>query len=548
MTILFLMDSPEYLRFYDSAIEELASRGHEVALAVNSGRAKKPVGLEGLQQYADRVRVLGVVPRHEGRWAGVATGVRATMDFVRVLHPRFAGARALRARIKRKVLPRAYHWLDAIPRLSPGIVRVLERGLMTLEQAIPVCEPMVAWLRAEAPDVLLVSPLVAAASEQVDWVKAARVAGIRTAVGIASWDNLTNKGLLRIEPDAVLVWNEAQKREAREYHYIADARITVTGAQLFDRWFDRRVTRDRAAFCRRVGLPDDRPFVLFTGSSSFISESAAEVAFVRRWLGALRAIGDPVLADVNVLVRPHPYNFHRWADAPLAAERGVAVFPRAGYNPVEAENRADFFDSLFHAAAVVGINTSAMIEAAIVGRPVLSMLAPEFAGTQEGTIHFQHLLPEHGGFLRIAATLDEHVTQLADRLRDPASSRAETARFVASFIRPHGIERASTPVFADALERLAAAPAPVPRPAPWWAPLLRPAALALAAPVAIANTLGRRETRNRVRRRVDGAWRRTRKTASRTAGLAAGRMRRWLQTAGKRLSRSLMRIQKARAR
>src|SRR6185503_7271580 len=70
MTILLLMDSPEYLRFYDSAIEELVSRGHEVALAVNSGRAKKPVGLEGLQQYADRVRVLGVVPQHEGRWAG----------------------------------------------------------------------------------------------------------------------------------------------------------------------------------------------------------------------------------------------------------------------------------------------------------------------------------------------------------------------------------------------------------------------------------------------------------------------------------------------
>jgi hypothetical protein len=548
MTILLLMDSPEYLRFYDSAIEELVSRGHEVALAVNSGRAKKPVGLEGLQQYADRVRVLGVVPQHEGRWAGVATGVRATMDFVRFLHPRFAGATALRARIKRKVLPRAYHWLDAIPRLSPGLVRWVERGLMALERAIPVCEPMAAWLRAEAPDVLLVSPLVAAASDQVDWVKAAQAAGVRTAVGIASWDNLTNKGLLRIEPDAVLVWNEAQKREAHEYHYIPEAKIAVTGAQLFDRWFDRRVTNDRAAFCERAGLPDDGPFVLFTGSSSFISESGAEVAFVRRWIDALRASGDPVLTGVNVLMRPHPYNFHRWADEPLAGRDGVAVFPRAGYNPVDADNRADFFDSLFHAAAVVGINTSAMIEAAIVGRPVLSMLAPEFAGTQEGTIHFHHLLPEHGGFLRIAATLDEHVAQLGDRLRHPASSRAETARFVASFIRPHGVERPATPVFADAIERLAAAPAPQPRSAPWWAPLLRPVALALAAPVALVDSLGRSETRNRLRRRADGAWRRTRKSAARTTGLAAGRVRRWLQTAGKRINRSLLRFQRARAR
>jgi len=548
MKLLFLMDSPEYLRFYDSAIEELASRGHSVAIAVNSGRARKPVGLDGLQRYADRVRVLGVVPQHEGRWASVATGVRATMDFVRFLHPRFAGAHALRARIKRKVLPRAYHWLDAIPRLSPWVVRAWQRGLMALERAIPVCEPMTALLRAEAPDVLIVSPLVAAASEQVDWVKAAQAAGVRTAVAIASWDNLTNKGLLRIEPDQVIVWNEAQKREAHEYHYIPEAKIAVTGAQLFDRWFDGGVTRDRAVFCERVGLPDDGPFVLFTGSSSFISESAAEVAFVRRWVEALRTSGDPALTGVNVLMRPHPYNCHRWESDPLADLRGVAVFPRTGYNPVDAANRADFFDSLFHAAAVVGINTSAMIEAAIVGRPVLSLLAPEFAGTQEGTIHFHHLLPEHGGFLRIASALDEHVAQLADRLRSPAASRAETDRFVASFIRPHGVDRPATPVFADVIERLAARPAPAPRPAPVWAPLLRPVALALAAPVALVNTLGRSETRNRLRRRADGAWRRSRKSVARTTGLARGRIVRAVHTTGKRWRRTMVRLRGAGAR
>ena len=34
MKVFFLMDSPEYLRFYDTAIDELASRGHRVTLAV----------------------------------------------------------------------------------------------------------------------------------------------------------------------------------------------------------------------------------------------------------------------------------------------------------------------------------------------------------------------------------------------------------------------------------------------------------------------------------------------------------------------------------
>ena len=66
MKILFVMDTPEYLRFYDSAIEEMAARGHSVAIAVNHLNAKKPVGLKGLSAYADRVRVFGVVPSHEG--------------------------------------------------------------------------------------------------------------------------------------------------------------------------------------------------------------------------------------------------------------------------------------------------------------------------------------------------------------------------------------------------------------------------------------------------------------------------------------------------
>ena len=485
MKVLFLMDSPEYLRFYDTAVEEMAARGHAVSIGVNSQRSKKPVGVEGLKAYADRVSVLGVVPLRTGFWAEAGHGVRALMDFIRFLHPQFAEARALRLRMKRKVLPRAYHWLDAIPRLSADTVRRLINLLAGVERAIPVHRPIADYLREQSPDVLLISPLVTSASEQVDWVKAARAAGIRSAVCVASWDNLTNKGLLRIEPGQVLVWNEAQKREAVEFHYIPADKVVVTGAQLFDKWFERSVTLDREAFCGRVGLPDARAFILFTGSSSFISETGAEVAFVRRWVQALRASGDPRLAQANILVRPHPYNFHLWAGDPVADLPGVAVYPRQGYNPIAPENRNDFFDSLYHSSVVVGVNTSAMVEAAIVGRPVCSLLAPEFAGTQEGTIHFRHLLPENGGFLRIAPTVEAHVQQVAECLRDPEATRAETGRFVASFIRPAGVTQPATPLFANAVERLAALPAPVPVPAPAWRVLVWPP-LALATSVAVA--------------------------------------------------------------
>jgi hypothetical protein len=514
MKILFVWDSPEYLRFYDSAIEECAARGHDVAIAVVNASHKKPVGLEGLKAYADRVRVLGVVPEHTGMWGAIAHGLRGIMDFVRYLHPRFASATSLRARMKRKVLPAAYHWLDAIPQLAPAHVERAERMLMAAERAIPVCRPIAEFLAEQAPDVMLVSPLIDAASEQVDWVKAAQSDGIRSAACVASWDNLTNKGLLRVEPDLVIVWNEAQKREAHEYHYIPMGKIVATGAQLFDRWFMKRVTRDRQAFGERVGLRDGQPFLLFTGSSSFISESRAEVAFVRKWIAALRASTDPSLREINVLVRPHPYNCHAWDPDPLSDLPGAVFFPRGGYNPIDPDNRADFFDSIYHSAAVVGINTSAMIEAAIIGRPVFSILAEEFSGTQEGTIHFHHLLPEHGGCVRIASTIDEHVQQLSERLRDLEGAQAETRRFIGSFIRPHGIERPATPIFVDAVERLAAAPAPRPRVVPFWSYCLRPVVFAAAVPGGIGAWLARPDPLKPMRKRVHQFTHRRRKAVT----------------------------------
>ena len=443
------------------------------------------------------------------------------------------------------MLPLAYHWLDAIPRLSPGAVRTIERTLMACDRAIPSYPLILDFLRETAPDVLLVSPLVDAASKQVAWIKGARALGIRMCACVASWDNLTNKGLLRIEPDLVVVWNDALKREAHQYHYIPEEKIVTTGAQLFDRWFASMMTRSRDEFCARVGLPDGRPFLLFTGSSSFISESHAEATFVRRWVAALRSSADPRMQEVNVLVRPHPYNCRAWDPDPVADLRGVAVFPRRGYNPIDADNRADFYDSSHHSAAVVGINTSAMIEAAIIGRPVFSLLADEFADTQEGTIHFHHLLPENGGCVRIASTLEEHVRQLSERLRDPEGARTETERFIAGFIRPHGVDRPATPIFADAIERLAASLRPAPQAMPVWAPAVWPVIVSTSVMAAVVDWARRRPFKP-VRRVIEKAAHRTRKTVVRSTAVASKRMKRRAKLVGKRWQKSVVKPLRAR--
>jgi hypothetical protein len=410
--------------------------------------------------------------------------VRGGMDYARYLHPRFADAPALRQRLARKGLPPALRGIDErLGTYGDGTVGRIVGGLQTLERGIPVSPAIERFLEQHHPDVVVVSPLVDVGSDQVDVVRAARRRGIRVVAAIASWDNLTNKGLLRVQPDAVLVWNEAQKREAVELHGVPAERVIVTGAQLFDKWFGRQPARSLEAFAARVGLPQAERFILFTGSSMFISAPEREVPFVKRWVEALRASAHVSLREAPILIRPHPYNGWIWADVDMSAYPDVAVWPRGRYNPVDADERNDFFDSLFYSRAVVGINTSAMVEAAIIGRPVHSIVTDDFASTQEGTLHFHHLLPEHGGFLQIGRGFEHHLDLLAASLDDEAGARAQTQRFVASFLRPHGLERPCTPLVAEAIEQVGgAAPAAGEGPAPFarlLARTLRPLATAL---------------------------------------------------------------------
>jgi hypothetical protein len=325
-------------------------------------------------------------------------------------------------------------------------------ALGAVERAIPTCSGIDGYLRGRRPDAVLVTPVIEFASTQVEYVKSARQAGIPSGVAIASWDNLTGKGLIRVLPDRVYVWNDVQVREAVELHGVPGDRVIATGAAKFDEWFERRPQWSRAELAERAGLDPDRPYVLYVCSSAFIAPD--EVGFVRSWIERLRADERPVLRELGVLVRPHPQNAAQWRDADLAVD-GVAVWPRGGAQPDAGDARAEFFESLAHSAAVVGINTSALLEAAILGKSVLVPLVPQFAGTQQGTLHFRYLLHENGGFLHVASTLDEHADQLTDAVEHGDDHAEQTRRFVESFLRPHGLDKPAAPILERELERLA---------------------------------------------------------------------------------------------
>jgi hypothetical protein len=265
-----------------------------------------------------------------------------------------------------------------------------------------------------------------------------------------SWDHLTSKALLREYPERVFVWNPIQRAEALNMHGVPADRVVVTGAQCFDHVFTRTPSRTRAQFCGALGLPVDRPIVLYV-CTGVIKGSPSEVEFVREWLAWVRGSSDPVLKEAAVLVRPHPASAAQWREVDLSACGPVAVW---GGNPVDEASRRDYFDSLHHSAAVVGLNTSAFLEAAIVGREVLTVLVPRFHDNQMGTAHFRYLVQVGGGMLRVADGQRQHLEQLGEALRRRPGTDHPHRAFLEAFIRPAGLDQPATPAFVEGVEAL----------------------------------------------------------------------------------------------
>ncbi|MEW6319624.1 MAG: hypothetical protein AB1635_00895 [Acidobacteriota bacterium] len=446
-----------YLRNFESALVELAERGHHLHLAAD--REDGSGGLAMVQRLAARFPSVswGYTPARskDDPWFTIGTAVRLSQDYLRYLERAFDRAPMLRRRAKERTPSLTVALVEKAGfRFRPGRA-ALRAGLDLLEAGIPAHQPYVEWLSGHAPDVVILTPLIDLGSPQLDMLKGARLLGIRTVLAVGSWDHLSSKARIRMPTDLVTVWNPVQKQEALTMHGVTESRVAVTGAQCYDQWFGRRPTRSRETFCAAMGLRADRPFVLYVCSSLFRGDPP-EADFTVEWIRAVRESRDVRLQGIGILVRPHPGRPDEWAGHDVS-QLGVAFH---GSNPIDTQSRDDYFDAMYHAAAVVGLNTSAFLEAGIVGRPVLAILPQKYWKSQEGTLHFHYLLTVGGGLLHTSRSIDEHLPQLAGAIA--GTLPIDNAPFVREFIRPFGLDAPATPRFVDAIEALGRSPAPAP--------------------------------------------------------------------------------------
>ena len=467
MKILFLIGATSRIRNFHDALTILADGGDEIQL---TGRLRK--GSFELPKSVQHPRITGRVnptQRSDG-WKDVVDLLRGARDYVRYFDPRYASATRL---VRRAYEIAPTQWVLFCER-NPWVKRhwaTVSRALALCEELIPPDPAFVQFIREERPDLVLVTPLVTFESYQTDYVKAAHALGVPIAFIPFSWDNLTNKGLIRIHPDRVLVWNDLQRREAIELHGCAPGDVVVTGAARFDDFFARTPSVSRGAFCVEFGFDPACPTILYLGSSQLTGPN--EMELVRRWMESIRGAADPLVRDANILFRPHPALRNSYLSV------DYSDLPRVGVS-LNASRGADqdLYDSLYHAHAAVGLNTSAMLEAAIVGRPVHTLVIPGFDEGQIGTMHFHYLVEAYGGLATVARDFDEHLRQLAGSLTGTPVVSTRSRDFAGQFLRPLGIDRPVSPLLAAEITRAGSIKKPAAKAAPVWHAPLRTALLA----------------------------------------------------------------------
>lgn len=457
MRILFLLHNVSKSRHFDSVLETLAERGHSIVLAAARQRNRplslpKRLALVNKRLIArdrpGRIEITACPTRRVDQWERLAPVLRQARDYLRMFDPRYAHAQKLAQRSAAST-PRAWRqfieehpWVRERWRLASRVLRLAE--------AITPTDPLFdLFIKYEHPDVVLITPLVDYGSYQTDYVKSAHKIGVPVVFMPFSWDNLTNRGLIRVEPDRVLVWNEIQKREAVELHAVSPDRVIATGAPRFDAFFAMKPSTSRPEFCARAGLDPVAPFLLYVCSSEFVAPR--EVGFVERWIAELRRATDPRVRSCGVLVRPHPAHVKQWKDVALSAFPNVALWTE----PASMNADQGLYDSLHHCAGVVGLNTSAMIEAGILGKSVHTIVAEEFAGGQAQTLHFEYLRAKNGGLVHEARDFAEHIDQLGRTLTPGADEGGPGQRFIDQFVRPRGRDLAVSPLMVEEIERAA---------------------------------------------------------------------------------------------
>jgi len=205
-------------------------------------------------------------------------------------------------------------------------------------------------------------------------LKETKQKNVKTVALVRSWDNTTNKSLLRIIPDRVIVQNEIMKDEMVKLHAISSSLISVVGVPQFE-YYLRYQPIGREEFCKSLGLDPQRRIVLFApAGDKFIGTDWQTCDILKRLQQEQK-----IPQDVQFLVRTHPHHFTDFSQFVSTVNFVIddlgADIKKLKPKEVEIDLSAvnHLADSLYHSVVVINVVSSLVVDAAIFDKPVITI-------------------------------------------------------------------------------------------------------------------------------------------------------------------------------
>jgi len=445
MKIAFVLSQGKHYFYYDRVVRSLHTMGHEVRIVcpANFSEDGNKSGRALIKLFKEESGIVledALLPRRKNSYfVELNRNLRDYAIFVRPEHPTpYIAPTWIGKELSVKMLRRLQ-----MPVIRSFIASKAARKLLAfLESLVPTDEAIVNWFKQFQPQIVFASPYVFRGDVEVEYTKAAQSLSIPVIASLLSWDNLTSKGTYHVKPDLLFVWNQVLMEEAVQIHDIEPRQVFITGAPVYDPWFDLSPSTDRGSFCAAIGLDPSTPYVLYLCSSKSISDR--ETDLIQMLISHFAEVDEkerPVL-----VVRPHPF---KEMETDGLENEWVKIFPKGGQRPDTDEARSTYYDSLYHCVAVIGVNTTGFLESAILDKPCLTLVTSMTSQGQEMRAHFKHLMD--AGYIEVANDFPELVHKTMEIVSGVDTWKANRVKFVHDFIRPHGLDVPASKVMTGAI-------------------------------------------------------------------------------------------------
>ncbi len=206
-------------------------------------------------------------------------------------------------------------------------------------------------------------------NDDIHFLAEAKFKNVKTISMVRSWDNITNKGLFRVEPDDIIVHNEVLKNQVVKYEAIRKDKVFISGLPQFDDYVNKKRT-PRKEFFKKIDLDPDKKTILFTPHGERFHKTDWQI---------LNILQEELPDKIQFIVRFPPNDTVGFGppiggfkpDNRFHVEKPGVTFTEGRYNDreVEIEDTQTLADDIYHSDLLINYGSTVTIDAVAFDKP-----------------------------------------------------------------------------------------------------------------------------------------------------------------------------------